>query len=160
MARREDRENARQMRAKGKSYSEIRARLKVSKGTLSVWLHDMPLSPQQIRLLRDLNPRRIENYRATMARKREAKFLVAYEQAKSDIGTLSERELFLSGLYLYWGEGTKSSKGVVAVANTDPSLVLSFLEWFDIMGVPRSRLKVRLHLYKDMNIQKEMYFWS
>ncbi len=160
MTRIADREQARILRHQGKSYTEIKESLDVSKSTLSVWLNDMPLSAKQIRQLRDLNPKRIEHFRETMRKKREARLLLAYEKATLDIGILSSRELFLTGLYLYWGEGTKSSRGVTAIANTDPAVVRAFLFWLSSVGVKKSLLKVKLHLYQDMNIKKETTFWS
>ena len=88
-----DREKARTLRKQGKSYSEIKAILGVGKSTLSAWLNDMPLLPEQLRQLRDLNPRRIENYRETRRKQREARFALAYDKAKEDIGRLSKREI-------------------------------------------------------------------
>ena len=113
MARVADKERARRLRAEGKSYSEIKDVLNVGKGTLSAWLNDMPLSREQIRLLRDINPRRIENYRETMRKKRELRLDDAYERVRKDMGKLSRRDLFIGGFYLYWGEGNKSSGGSV-----------------------------------------------
>ena len=100
MARFADREKACSLRAEGKRYSEIKEKLNISKSTLSGWLQDMPLSPEQIRQLCDLNPRRIERFRETMRKKREGSLEVAYERAKKDIGELSSRDLFIAGLYL------------------------------------------------------------
>lgn len=110
--------------------------------------------------LRDLNPRRIENFRETMRKKREYRLESAYAKAKKDIGKLSQRDLFIAGLYLYWGEGTKSLRGRNEVANTDPSIVRAYLEWLQNMGIPMEKVRVRLKLYKDMDVQKETLFWS
>lgn len=155
-----DREKARVLRAQGKSYSEIKQKLNISKSTLSGWLNDMPLSSQQVRLLRDLNPRRIEHFRETMRRKREQRLHGVYLQARKDIGALSRRDLFIAGLYLYWGEGTKSNIGKLAVANTDPFVIKAFLNWAKIMGISPESIRVRLHLYTDMNIKKETLYWA
>lgn len=155
-----DREKARVFRAAGKSYSEIRQVLDVSKGTLSEWLKDMPLSDMQMRRLRDLNPKRIENFRETMRKKRELSASNAYEQVRKEIGPLSSRELFVAGLYLYWAEGTKSLRGKNEIANTDPAIIKAFLQWLLAMKVPREKIHVRLQLYKDMNVQTETRYWS
>ncbi len=160
MARREDREKARSLRAQGKSYSEIKQVLNISKSTLSGWLSDMPLAPEQIRLLRDLNPRRIENFRATMRKKRETHLQNAYMQAREDIGKLSKQELFIAGLFLYWGEGLKAQRGTVGISNTDPAVIVAFLGWLEAMKIPKNKLRVRLHLYKDMNVAQETRYWS
>ena len=160
MARRADKERARILRAKGKSYSEIKELMGVGKGTLSVWLRDMPLSAEQIRSLRALHPRRIERFRATMQRKRDVRLASAYTQVQKDIGHLSKRDLFIAGIYLYWGEGTKADRGNVAVANTNPAVIRVFLAWLECMNVPCEKVNVRLHLYADMDIEKETNFWS
>jgi len=160
MARFADREKARNLRAQGKSYSEIKQLLGIGKGTLSVWLADMPLTPEQMRQVRDLNPRRIERFRETMSKKRDARFQSAYELARKDIGRLSRRELFIAGLYLYWGEGNKSGSGKVGISNTDPGVIRAFLDWTKTVDIPPDRLYARLHLYTDMDIKKETMYWA
>ena len=160
MTRLADKEQARTLRAEGKTYTEIKQVLGVGKGTLSAWLADMPLSSEQMKNVRDWNPRRIEHFRETMRKKRETRLQDAYVKAKKDIGRLTHRDLYIAGLYLYWGEGNKSGQANVGISNTDPSVILAFLDWVKIMGIPREKLHVRLHLYKDMNIQKETQYWS
>ena len=160
MARFADKEKARALRAKGKSYSEIKETLKVGKGTLSAWLNDMPLSSDQIRLLRDLNPRRIEHFRETMRKKREVRLQSAYVRVRKDIGKLSRRDLLIAGFYLYWGEGNKSSRGQVGISNTNPEIILTFIDWVRLLGISRRKLSVKLHLYHDMDVKKEIMYWS
>jgi len=159
MTRFADRERARVMRKQGKSYSEIKAVVGVNKSTLSGWLNDMPLSREQIRLLRDLNPRRIESFRRTMQAKRDTRLKVALNKFKNDLGKFSKRDLYIAGLYLYWGEGLKSMRGIVSIANTDPSVILAFLDWVKLID-KTATFKVRLQLYKDMDIVKENTYWS
>lgn len=160
MARLADREKAKSLRKQGKSYSEIKQLTGISKSTLSAWLQDMPLSRERINALRAHNPRRIERFRETMRTKREARLRAVYAQAKRDIGALTKRDLFVAGFYLYWGEGLKASKGTVGISNTDPALIRSFLDWSKVMHIPKSKIKARLHLYKDMNIEEETTYWS
>lgn len=160
MARKKDREKATQLRLEGKSYSEIKRFLGISKSTLSGWLRDYPLSQEQIKALRDLNPRRIENFRNTMRKKREARLQIAHERAKIKIGRLRKKDIFLAGFFLYWAEGTKTANCATALANTDPAMLKFFIKWLQIVGVDKSKLKVKLHLYSDMDIRKQTLFWS
>ena len=160
MARLADKEKARKLRAQGKSYSEIKQALNISKSTLSGWLNDMPLSAKQIRSLRDLNPRRIEHFRDTMRKKRERRLDEVYAQVRKDIGSLSRRDLFIAGPYLYWGEGTKSDQSSIGIANTDPAAMRAFLDWTEVMQIPKDQIHVRLHLYTDMNVKRESLYWS
>jgi transposase-like protein len=101
MARLVDKQKALALRKVGKSYSEIKQILGISKSTLSGWLREFPLSSDQIKLLRDLNPRRIERFRETMRKKHMQRLNLAYDKATRDIGSLSQRDLFIAGLYLY-----------------------------------------------------------
>ncbi len=155
-----ERGQAIELRLQGKSYSEIKEALGISKSTLHYWLRDYPLSDKQIRALRDWNPRRIENFRKTMQGKRIARQEAAYQRVKKDIGRLNKRDLFIVGFFLYWGEGFKTSTAEVGFANTDPSMVRCFIKWLEGLGIPKEKLRIRLHLYSDMDREKYEVFWS
>lgn len=160
MALRKEKEQALKLRHKGMSYSQIKDKLGISKSTLSYWLADYPLSPERIRELRDVSPKRIESYRNTMRKKREQKFAQAYEEAKKEIGKLSKRDLFIAGFFLYWGEGGKTDTGTLAFANTDPDMLIIFIEWLKTIGIEKTDIKVRVQLYADMNPETEIRYWS
>lgn len=160
MARKKDREKARHLRLRGKSYSEIKEKLGISKSTLSNWLHEYPLSNERIRELRDYNPKRIENFRNTMRRKREKRLQEVYKKVERDFSDITKNNLFLAGFFLYWAEGTKTAKTTTSLANTDPAMIQFFIKWLEMLGISKSKLRVKLHLYSDMNIKKEAKFWS
>ncbi len=161
MARLKDREKAIALRKKEMSYSQIKKTLGVSKSTLSGWLREYPLSKKRISELRDKNEQRIEKFRETMRRKRKERQREIYKIQKKNILPLSNREIFLAGLTLYWGEGTKAQKNSLIVSNSDPSVIRFFIYWLTkTLSVPKSKIKIYLHLYKDMNINKELEYWS
>src|SRR3989344_489298 len=160
MARKEDKQKALAMRKTGMSYSQIKERIDVSKSTLSSWLYDMPLSEKRIRELRDNSPIRIEHYRNTMKKKREARLMASYKEVSKNIRTLSKRDLFLSGLFLYWGEGSKTRTAVSALSNTDPAVLVFYIKWLKNFGVKKKNLKAKLQLYKDMNVKILTKYWS
>jgi hypothetical protein len=160
MARVLDKDKAIELRKKGMSYSQIKSKLGISKSTLSGWLFDMPLSEKRIRELRDFSPMRIERCRNTKMKKRNNRLDSVYLKVAKDIGKLNKRELFLSGLLLYWGEGTKSGNYVVAFTNTDPAMVKIFIKWImECFNIKKTELSILLHLYKDMNIKSSTDFW-
>lgn len=73
---------------------------------------------------------------------------------------LSRKELLIAGLFLYWGEGSKTT-GSVSINNTDPEILRFSLYWLNkVLKVPKNKIRVYLHLYKDMNIKQELEFWS
>lgn len=159
MARKQDKETARTLRKQGMSYSEIRERLDVSKSTLSVWLRDMPLSEKRINELRARAPRRIERFRATMKAKKDARRTEVFSKVAKDIED-STNTSFVAGFYLYWGEGTKTAEYTVSLTNSDPSMMQAFIQWLDLLGVDRTRLKVKLHLYIDQNEEQVKKKWA
>ncbi len=142
------------------SYSQIKKEIPVSKGTLSLWLENYPLLPERIRELRDFNPRRIESYRATMKQKRDARIAIQEVRATKNIGKLSKRELFISGFFLFWGEGAKRRSGEVALANTDPAMIRCFVNWLTLLGADKEKLHFTLHMYADMDTNKEISYWA
>jgi len=120
----------------------------------------MPLTEDKIRELRDFNPQRIERYRNTMRNKKEKRLNEVYKKVSKDIGRFSKREIFLLGLFLYWGEGTKTSSCSTALTNTNPAMIKFFIKWLELLGISKKDLKVKLHLYSDMNIEESIAFWS
>jgi len=161
MARFEDREKALILRKQEMSYSQIKKILKVGKSTLSLWLRDYPLSKERIRELRACSERRIEKFRGTMRQKKEKRLKEIYETQKKFLLPLKNREAFLFGLGLYWGEGTKYRQDGLAISNTDPSIIKFFICWLNkYLRIPKKKMRVRLHLYTDMDVKKEIQFWS
>lgn len=160
MAKRQEKNLAIKLRKEGKSYSQIQEVVSVGKGTLSDWLKDYPLSKERLVELRDKSSKRIESYRNTCKKRREKILEKAYNKAKLDIGKLSKRDLFIAGLFMYWGEGTKTFNTVTSVSNTDPAVLKLFIKWLNNLGIDKKDLRVKIHLYSDMNINDEINFWS
>ncbi len=165
MARIKDRQLAIELRKQGKTYSEIRKELSISKSTLSDWLSKLPLTSEQIKNIEKSRKNNkflgIEKIRITKQNKREARIKKTYENQRTYWGKLSKRELELAGIFLYWGEGAKNMKGPISVNNTDPAVLKFALYWMvNGLEIPKEQIKVTLHLYKDMNIKQEMDYWS
>ncbi|MFH1098691.1 MAG: hypothetical protein V1723_02100 [Candidatus Uhrbacteria bacterium] len=149
------------LRQQGQSYSEIKRALGVSKGTLSRWLEDLPLSANRVRELRDWNQKRIERYRETRRKTREAILEHVYRIMRRRVLPLTKRDLFLGGLFLYWGEGSKTKWNAPSLSNSDPVIVRFFVTWvIQSLGIDRQKIRVRLHCYSDMDVQRERRYWS
>ena len=54
----------------------------------------------------------------------------------------------------------KAQRGTVGIANTDPAVIKTFIDWLKIAGVPKEKFLIKLHLYTDMNIYQETEYWS
>lgn len=161
MARFIDNEKAIILRKQGKSYSQIKKILKVSKSTLSYWLRDYPLSDQRLRELRDWNEQRIEKYRATRLRQKKERIKKVYKEEKKKNLPFTKRDLFIAGLFLYWGEGAKTTPAQISLSNTNPAIIKFFIKWLTkVLDVSSDKIKIRLQLYSDMIVIKEINFWS
>ncbi len=142
------------------SYSQIKSKINVSKSTLSAWLKEFPLSRQKINELRANSPKRIEKFRNTMRAKREKTFDSVFHKVGNELGRLSDRDILIGGIFLYWGEGSKSADYTTAVSNTDPDVLKFFIKWLSLFGIKKDKLKISLHLYSDMDINEEINYWS
>jgi len=161
MAKILEHKKALKLRQQGKSYSQIKKILGLSKSTLSLWLRDYPLSKEQIRALRDWSETRIEKYRETRRKQRETRLAQYYKSGKQRLLPASSKALYIAGLFLYWGEGTKLMSSPLVISNTDPSVIKFSLFWMNkILKIPKEKIKFKLHLYSDMNIEEEHVFWS
>lgn len=150
-----------ELRLQGKSYSQIKKELQVSKSTLSLWLRDYPLPREKLIRLQGRNEKRIENFRKTMRLKKEKRQRGVHLQERGKWLPLSKRELYLLGLFLYWGEGLKASSAMVSFSNSDSRVLRFAVYWLiKILKIPKKKIRVRLHLYKDMSTRKELEFWS
>lgn len=154
-----------ELRKLGKTYSEIKNELNVPKSTLSNWLKDIDLSDKQLaELTRFIKKKKflaVEKTRKTKQLKRGLRLKNIYNQEKNTLLPLSKKELFVSGLFLYWGEGNKHLQSAVSINNTDPQVLKFSLYWLTQgLDVPKEKIKVFLHLYSDMDKEKELAFWS
>jgi transposase len=146
------------------SYSEIKKRLKVSKSTLSYWLKDYPLSVERILELRragwSKGEASREKYRATMRQKKAEACYAEYLIQKKQLSKLSKDAYYVAGLMLYLAEGSKKDHQIV-MANTDPGVIRFFIRWMmDHLGVTKDEMRAHLHLYENMDIDKERKFWK
>ena len=147
------------------SYGAILKQIPVAKSTLSEWLRHFPLSEEKIRELRRIGwasgEASRERFRQTMRQKREKRIKVVYDRCVIKISKVAKDSLFVAGLMLYLGEGSKTSPHKIALANTDPRIIKFFVRWLnDFMRIPKNKLKCQLHLYSTMDIEKESNFWK
>lgn len=146
------------LREEGHSYNYIASALGVSKSIVSVWLAHVPYTPNQETIDRMGNARAASG--AAKSRLKRESIARAKKHAMHEMGVISKRDLFMLGLGLYLGEGTKVSS-MVRLANADPRVIRLAVRWFhETCGVPRSHFRVRLHIYPDCNEEQSLQFWS
>ena len=127
-----------QLRARGMSYSEIQGVIPVPKSTLSAWLRKVEFPETHKSRLRK---KRLEaGFAAIEKRKKERRKEVSdiTRSATQDIGQITKRELWLSGLLLYWAcspmRKINEYRAGVRFSNSNPDLVKFFLKWLMEIG--------------------------
>ncbi|WP_345632815.1 hypothetical protein [Streptomyces thinghirensis] len=156
------RERARELRLQGWTYDQIQVELGCSKGSISLWVRDLP-KPE----------RREPSEQAKLAaRKRwEHELAVrdaAREQTKAaalqEVGRMTERELFLLGVGLYWAEGAKdkiySRREYVLFVNSDPDMIKVFIAWLELLKVERERLRFRVMIHENADVAAAEQYWA
>jgi hypothetical protein len=151
------REKAIKLRTLGYAYSYISAQTGLSKSTLSYHLREVPYTPNSA-TIKSVGNARAESGR-TKARQKKESFAEAKRVAKFDIGRVSNRDLFMLGLGLYIGEGSKT-QDIIRVVNTDYRVINIFIRWLCSMGFTTKNFTVRIHLYPESNIREAQSFWS
>lgn len=108
------------LRKEGYSYSFIASRLRIAKSTLSDWLKDVNFLPNETttKVISENNKRIVVIKRVDKANSiKEAK-----HYAVKRIGNLTDREMFMLGLGIYIGEGSKSGN-FTRIVNSDPNII-------------------------------------
>lgn len=153
---------ARELRLQGWTYDQIEAELGCSRSSVSLWVRDLP-KPE----------RRDPTEQAKLAaRKRwEHELAIRDEErqrtknkAAQEIGEMSDRDLFMTGVALYWAEGTKDKpyarrEGVIFV-NSDPGVIQLYLAWLRLLGVERERLRYRVMIHMTADAEGAKHYWA
>lgn len=164
-AKDEHRARAIALRREGKSYSQIQQMLDVSRSSLSLWLRDVALTDEQQRVL-DLRRKEPSLRRAASLRAlRIARTEFIRSQARSEIGELTSRQLFIAGVVAYWAEGEKAKPWRptgerVSFINSDPTMIRLFLEWTKLLGIGKDDLILRISIHEKADVSAALAFWS
>jgi len=146
-------EEAKRLRASGRTLQQIADELQVSKSSVSLWVRDVPFIPSK----RRWGPHRRPNPASTRKRDEIAE---CDGLGRERIGLLSEEALLAAGVALYAGEGAKT-EGKVLFANTDASMVAFFCAWLRrFFCVDEARMRVTVYLHEGLDIEAAEAHWS
>ncbi len=148
---------ASKLRDAGYSYNMIFNRLGISKSTLSNWFRDRPFKPNKEVL------KRIQYGPIKSAEKSHNKKVAEINKLRDlgtkEVGKLTRRDLWLLGIGLYLGEGTKSYDST-RVINANPDIIRLAIRWFkEVCKLTDENITIALHLYPDNDIEKCLCFW-
>jgi predicted transcriptional regulator len=159
---------AEKLREQGKSVSEIARTLNVSKSTVSLWCRSIVLNETQKSNL----------YRKMIKSSMVGRLRGAETNHKKKLNTISEakkwaeeiyygcanRDLLISGIALYWAEGSKSeSTNRFVFVNSDPKMILVMVKWLkEIMKIENGDFMPRISINKihRPRIDSILKFWA
>lgn len=145
------------LRSGGYSYNYISQKLDVPKSTLSNWFKDLPFTQNKVTAEAVVNSQQ----KAISASRSDRIFSLvkAKEYAEQNIKSLSVREIFLIGMGIYIGEGSKAYN-TTRIVNSDPRTVRFAILWLKkCFGLSEENIKIRIHIYPDSNEKLTLEFW-
>jgi transcriptional regulator with XRE-family HTH domain len=145
------------LRKQGYSYNLINQKLGISISTMSYWFKDKPFVPNDEVL------KRIKNGHSNgiiSHNRRVDEIQTLRQQGISEIGELTERDLWLLGLGIYIGEGSKTMERV-RISNSDPAVIRLCIRWLKEVGnLSNKNFSIRIHLYPDNDVDESIRYWQ
>lgn len=151
----EQRNKARELRSQGLSVRQITKELGVSQSSVSVWVRDIELTPEQIGILKSQNAiydrqHKGAKIRADMARAKRLQFQQEGKE-KAKEGDL----LHQAGCMLYWAEGNKH-KNTCGLVNSDAHLLKLFIQFLrECFLLNESQFIITINCYTNNGLTKE-----
>ena len=137
----------------------------ISKSTISLWCRDIRLSKKaQYKISKNGKNKLMAGLLPYSESKRNER-IERIKKNKKDgadmIGSFSERDMFMAGLGLYWGEGYKDSNGELGFTNSNPDMIIFYIKWLSLFGVRKDDLIFRLTINKFFEKYKKEIenFW-
>lgn len=155
IAKAEERKKAIKLRKSGHTYSEILKQVSVAKSTLSLWLREVGLSKKQKQKLTKKKLDAAKRGAVAMKQLRIERIEKIRKETRSDIGSISRRDLWLIGIMLYWAEGAKEKEGRkqgvgIDFGNSDPRMINIFLIWLNkIANIPYGDIYFTIYIHEN-----------
>ncbi|OGF65255.1 hypothetical protein A2Z53_02665 [Candidatus Giovannonibacteria bacterium RIFCSPHIGHO2_02_42_15] len=149
MAKSDKRLLALKFRRQGWSIKHIARHLKVAKSTASIWCRDLVLTPRQKSVLveKAIKAGHYGRMKGANYNKEKKEQITQFfkDEGIKKISIISDREFLISGLSLYWAEGSKKDK--LSFVNTEPGMILFMYKWFsEVMGVKKEDFMPRIFI--------------
>ena len=133
----------------GMSVREIAIAVGVSRGTASLWLRDIPLTPEQRALLLARNPAYNGQQSGSRANAERGRARRMEYQAEGRRGARTADRGYIAGCMLYWAEGS-NSRDTVRFTNSEPAMVGFFTDFLrSYFAVAPERMRVWCNLHAD-----------
>lgn len=130
-----DKSRAKSLRHHGVSIREIARKVGVSQSTVSRWCSDIVLSEEQRGKLdkkrREAGAKALAPWIQRNRKLKQDDIRLQNQLGRRDVGRITQRDLLMLGLGLYWGEGYKRGSQEWGFTNSDPKIIKAALAWLD-----------------------------
>jgi hypothetical protein len=144
----EIKETALKLRQNGVSLGDIAKKFGVSKSTASFWCKDIILTKAAIKRIKTLgNTKSVQGllrYSEFKRKERMERNILQRKEGIVILGTLSDRDILMIGLGLYWGEGYKYENCELGFTNSNPDMIRFYFKWLELWNVKKDALIFRL----------------
>jgi transcriptional regulator with XRE-family HTH domain len=142
-----ERDKARELRSQGWSVREIEQHLGVARSSVSTWVRDIELGPDELRRLAErtrLGPIVAAERKATAARAMRRGY-----QQKGRLLARANDPSYAAGCMLYWAEGEKA-RNYAAISNSDVELLRLFASFLRRhFAVEDEKMRIQCFLFAD-----------
>jgi len=166
MAKSQERIRAREMRRGGNSIKIIAKKVGVSKSSVSIWCGDIELTKEQQERLIEADRKGGAVGRAIAAKnkiqERLGRVARYWNDGRNLVGNITERDLFVIGVALYWAEGYKKGRKL-SFSNSDPKMIRLWIEWLvKCLGVSHKEIycNVGINQIHEYRIREVEQYWS
>lgn len=150
------------LRKSGLSIKAIASQLAAAQSSVSIWTREVILNEdQKLKLKANTHSKTtIEKRRQSRLKSEFAKRQVIISTAKSEIFSISPKELLLICSALYWAEGGKR-QGMVVFSNGDPRMIQLMLKFFrEICNVNEQKLRGYIHIHENLDVNVAERYWQ
>lgn len=151
------------LRRNGNSLHDIVKILGVNKSTVSFWCRDISLTESAIQKIAKQTKNKVSigllRYSERIRKERVKNDINLKKMGARMIGEVSGRDIFTTGLGLYWGEGYKN--GEFGFTNSNPDIISFYLKWLKFFDVSKDGLIFRLTINQAFQREenKIINFW-
>jgi hypothetical protein len=132
------------------SIKEIAQLVGVAPSSVSLWVRDVPLTPEQHASLRQRNPLYNRQLRGANGNAERWRAIRAGHQEEGRETARRKDWLFVAGVMLYWAEGDKTHRNAARISNSDPEVLRLFVRFLrECLEIPNDQMRVTCHLFAD-----------
>jgi transcriptional regulator with XRE-family HTH domain len=157
-----ERDMARKLRREqGLSIKEIERRLGVSRSSVSLWVRDIELTPEQHEALHGENAVLYRQLRGHAVRSARFRHQRLWWQVEGRAAAARGDAVHAAACMLFWAEGSKA-RNAVQLCNADPEIIRFFVAFLrHYFDVPDAKIRVACNLFADhLERQREVeQFW-